>query len=51
MACGTDVTAMSHGNFLLSDTDCLLNPGPLKKRCLSPQGCGPLGQPSIDEKI
>ena len=38
MACGAEVTAMSHGIFLLSYADWELNPGPVKKRCPSPLG-------------
>ena len=50
MACGAEVTAMSHGIFLLSWADWVLNPGPLKKRFPGPLGCIPLGQLRIHEK-
>ena len=40
---------MSHGIFLLSWADWVLNPGPLKKRCPSPLGCIPLGWLRIHE--
>ena len=43
MACGAEVTAMSHGISLLSWADWELNPGPLKKGCPSFLGCRPLG--------
>ena len=50
MACGVEVIAMSHGIFLLSWADWVLNPGPLKKRFPSALGCIPLGQLRIHEK-
>ena len=36
MACGAEVTTMSHGIVLLSYADAVLNPGPLKKEVPQP---------------
>ena len=43
MACGAEVTTMSHEIFLLSYADWVWNPRPLKKSYPSPLGCTTLG--------